>query len=358
VRILHIITPKRLSGGELTCLQICEELTARGHEVHVATKRCAPVEAALTERAIPCTVAAVGNKFNPFVPLTVARLIRETGAEVVHTHHSTASLWGSYGAWLRGVPCVAHVHAINTSIWLLSATHIIACAEAVRDHLVRQGRPADRITVVCNAVETDNLPEVDPAAVRLALGLPPDGLLVTVAAHLSRKKGHAVLLEALVMLRGRFPTVQCVLMGEGRELTGLRELAERLRLAEAVQFAGYRHDAKQIMAASDVVALPSLVGEGLPLSLLEAAARGRPIVATGLAGVPELVIDGETGFTVAPGDANGLAHRLGQLLGDAALRARMGAAARELVIRRFARAGRAEAIEQVYEKALAAKRGR
>ena len=358
MRILHVITPKRFSGGELTCVQVCEELVERGHEILVATKRCAPVEAALAQRGIPYRVAAVGNKFNPAVPLTIARLIRSTGAEVVHTHHSTASLWGSYGAWLMGVPCVAHVHAINTSIWLLSATHIIACAEAVKDHLVKQGRPADRISVVYNAVEADGLAEVDPAAVRSALGLRPDCLLVTVAAHLSRKKGHAVLLEALVMLRARLPGVQCVMMGEGGELEGLRELAERLRLTEVARFVGYRRDAKEIMAASDVVALPSLVGEGLPLSLLEAAARARPIVATGLAGVPELVIDGETGFTVAPGDANALADRLGQLLGDPGLRARMGAAARELVARRFTRAGRAEAIERIYERALAARRGR
>jgi len=339
-------------------VQICEELAARGHEVHVATKRCAPVEAALAGHGIPYTVAAVGNKFNPFVPLTVARLIRKTSAEVVHTHHSTASLWGSYGAWLTGVPCVAHVHAINTSIWLLSATRIIACAEAVKEHLIRQGRPADRISVVYNAVETDNLAEADAPAVRSALGLPPDCLLVAVAAHLSRKKGHAVLLEALSILRARHPQVRCVMMGEGSERRTLEALAERLGLTDVAQFAGYRSDAKEIMAASDVVALPSLVGEGLPLSLLEAGARSRPIVATGLAGVPEVVIDGETGFTVAPGDAGALAERLGQLLGDSDLRARMGAAGRELVARRFARSGRAEAIERAYKEAVAAKRGR
>jgi len=358
VRILHIITPKRFSGGELTCAQLCEELAERGHEVLVVTKRCAPVEAALAQRGIPYRVAAVGNKFNPAVPLTIARLIRSTGAEVVHTHHSTASLWGSYGAWLTGVPCVAHVHAINTSVWLLSATHIIACAEAVREHLVNQGRCADRISVVYNAVETDGLPDVDPRAIRSTLGLPLDCLLVTVAAHLSPKKGHVVLLEALGNLRARHPEMRCVMMGEGSEEKALGTRAERLHLAEVVRFVGYRRDAKEIMAASDVVALPSLVGEGLPLSLLEAAARARPIVATGLAGVPELVIDGETGFTVAPGDADALAERLEQLLGDPALRARMGTAARELVKQRFTRTGRGEAIERVYERALAAKRRR
>jgi len=147
-------------------------------------------------------------------------------------------------------------------------------------------------------------------------------------------------------------------MGDGAEQEALQQMAERLGLAETALFLGYRSDARDIMAASDAVALPSLEGEGLPLSLLEAAARGRPIVATGLAGVPELVLDGETGFTVAPGDAEELADRLGRLLADAELRERVGAAARELVARRFTRQGRAEAIERVYEQALAAKRGR
>jgi len=358
VRVLHVITPKRFSGGELTAVDVCEELIERGHDVLIATKPCPPVEAELKRRGLPFRVASVGNKFNPTVPLIVAGLVRRFGAEVVHTHHSTASLWGSYGAWLTGVPCVSHVHAINTSIWLLSATHIIACAEAVKTHLVAQGRRADRISVVYNAVETDGLEPVDPPAVRRALGLSPEGLLVSMAAHLSRRKGHAVLLEALGRLRAGFPALRCAIMGDGAEQEALQQMAERLGLAETALFLGYRSDARDIMAASDAVALPSLEGEGLPLSLLEAAARGRPIVATGLAGVPELVLDGETGFTVAPGDAEELADRLGRLLADAELRERVGAAARELVARRFTRQGRAEAIERVYEQALAAKRGR
>ncbi len=330
----------------------------RGHDVLVATKRCEPVLAQLASRGIPHQVACIAKKHNAAAPFVIAGLAKRFGADVVHTHHSTASLWGSYGAYLRGVPSVAHVHASNTAIWLLSSTHIIACADAVKAHLISQGRPADRISVAHNAVDVHNLPPVDAAEARTRVGVAPDAPLVTMAAHLSKKKGHPVLLRAVKRLRDQFPDLRCLAMGEEAERDALVAQAEQLGVSDIVEFTGYRSDAREVMAASDVVVLPSLVGEGLPLSLLEAAARERPIVATGLAGVPELIVDGDTGLLVEPGDSDDLAEKLAMLLADPALRSRMGNAAREVTVRRFSREKRGEAIERIYEVALAAKAGK
>jgi glycosyltransferase involved in cell wall biosynthesis len=357
MRILHVITPKHLSGAEVICGQVCEELMARGHEVLVVTKPCRAVEAYLADHQVPYRRAFVGGKGNFLAPFVIAWLARRMKADLIHTHNSTASMWGSIAAWLAGVPSVAYAQAVNTSIWLVWSTRIIACAGAVREHLVAEGRRPERIDVVPNAIDLDSLAPVDATAVRAGLGVAPEAPLIVVVAHLSHKKGHRVLWQALATLRDRFAGLRCLALGLGPDREALEQLAASLGLAEVVQLLGFRSDAVDVMAAADVVVLPSVGGEGLPLVLLEAAARSRPVVATRLAGVPELVVEGETGFVVTPGDADELADRLAQLLNDPALRERMGQAAYARVARDFSRRARAEGIEASYRRALEGRKG-
>ncbi len=358
LRVLHLITPRRFSGAERVCAQVCEELRGRGHDVLVVTKHLPALEADLTQRGVPFRTARLGNKFDFSRPLAIMSLIRRHRADLVHTHLSTAAQWGMIGAHFAGVPCVAHVHAMNRAIWYIWATRVVAVAGAVRDHLTSQGLPADRVDVVHNAVETEGLPPVDAPALRRGLGVAPEAPLIAVAAHLSRKKGIHVLLPALARLRERFPDVRCLLMGEGSERTQLETQAAALALGEAVSFLGFRNDAQQVMAASDVVCLPSIAGEGLPMAVLEAQARGRPVVATRLAGIGEALSDGETGFLVQPGNPEALADRLGALLADAALRRRLGEAGRAFVAREFGPSLRCDRIEEVYRLVLEQKHAR
>jgi glycosyltransferase involved in cell wall biosynthesis len=352
LRVLHLITPKRYSGAERVCVQLCEDLQQRGHAVEVVTKPLPEFEVELARRGVPCRTARIANKFDFSRILAIRGMIRRYRADLVHTHLSTATQWGMIAAHFAGVPCVAHVHAMNRAIWYIWATRVIAVAGAVRDHLVRQGLPAERIEVVHNAVEVENLPEVDRVAVRAALGVAPDAPLIAVAAHLSRRKGLHVLLDALPRVRERAPGLRCIVMGEGSCREELASQAAALGLQEVVAFPGFREDARDVMAASDVVCLPSTAGEGLPMALLEAMARRRPVVATRLAGVPEVVLDGETGLLAEPGDVGELAERLAALLEDAALRRRMGDAGRDFVARSFTRAHRCTRIEAVYRSAL------
>jgi len=153
-------------------------------------------------------------------------------------------------------------------------------------------------------------------------------------------------------VRRQLPGVRCLLMGEGSYRGELEAQTRALGLGESVTFLGFRGDAREVMAASDVVCLPSITGEGLPLSLLEAMARRRPVVATALAGIPEAVRDGETGFVVEPGNAAALADRLIALLARPELRRRMGEAGRALIARHFSPGVRCDRIEEVYRRAL------
>src|SRR5207249_7917012 len=128
------------------------------------------------------------------------------------------------------------------------------------------------------------------------------------------------------------PGVCFVLPGEGPEQERLEALAEELGIREQVWFAGYHPDVLPFYAAMDVVVMPSIAGEGLPRVLLEASCLGKAVIGTDLSGVPELVLDGETGFVVPPGSPEALARRMGELLSDTELRGRFGAAARARVL--------------------------
>jgi glycosyltransferase involved in cell wall biosynthesis len=162
---------------------------------------------------------------------------------------------------------------------------------------------------------------VSPAS---GIGFSGDALNVAVVANFEPRKGHAVLLDALVGLGGR---VRCAFVGSGPEEERLRRRVAGEGLP--VEFLGWRDDVPAILRASDALVLPSLANECLPYAILEAMSHGLPVVSTDVAGIPEEVVDGETGFVVAPGDARALGEALDALARDRDLAAHMGAAGRE-----------------------------
>jgi glycosyltransferase involved in cell wall biosynthesis len=217
--------------------------------------------------------------------------------------------------------------------------------------------PVDRLFVIPNGVDVARYTVEDPRArdrVRAGLGLAADSRLVVVVAKLFAQKGHRVLLEAL---RGvELATDDAVLLvGEGPERESLERRAGELGLA-SIRFLGNRPDVPELLAASDLLALPSL-WEGLPMALLEAMAAGLPVVATDVAGSRQVVENGENGILVPPGDAAGLARAIARLLADPTERARLGRAARTRVEREFSAARQAARHAEAYQAAIARRQG-
>ena len=356
LRIAHIITPSRLSGAERYMMTLAERLNAEGHSCVILCKhRAQSVIEECARRGLDVQPVRLYGKADVTAPFRLARRLRAVHADVVHTHLSTASLWGSVAAHLAGLPAVATVQGRNTATCYRYADRLIANSQAVREHMLAQGIPPERITVVYNAVDVSAFRRVlSPAEAKQRLGLDAHRLIIGTAAHLSLKKGHDVLLRAAAEVVKAAPDCHFVLLGEGDQRSALERLGGRLGLRDRVTFLGFRHDAADVMSAYDIFALASW-WEPFGLVFVEAMALGVPVVTTRAGGAPEVVAEGETGLLVPPGDPPALARALLRLATDGELRRRLGQAGPTRAAR-FDVAHLASEVEAVYHAALGGRR--
>ncbi len=353
MNICQVITPSRISGAERSTMGLCEHLQRAGHRVRIGCKAGSPLIEAMRAAGLDVHSLRISGKGNLLAPFRLAGFARDFGAEVLHSQLSSAAVHATLAGRLLHIPSIAHVRALNSALCYRFATRVIAVSHAVRDHLVRQGLSGERVDVVYNGVDPARyyLPCTREEA-RVRLGLPLDALVVGVVAHLTEKKGHAVFLEAFRQLAAQCPDAVALFLGEGGQREPLELQAESLGLSSRVQFCGFHADVLPFYAAMDIVALPSIGGEGLPRALLEGGLLRRPCVGTRLSGAPEIVREGETGFLVPIRDAAALADRLQTLAGDAALRERFGAAAHDWISTRFSVQAMIDGTLNCYERAL------
>ncbi len=210
--------------------------------------------------------------------------------------------------------------------------------------------PADRVVTLHNGI-APRRPDETPEATRSRLSLPANALVASVVAVLEPRKGHRVLVEAIARLQD--PRVVLVVEGEGPELEHLRTLARHLGVGDQVRFVGTERNVFDLLNASDVVVLPSIGSEDFPNVPLEAMALGKPVIASRLAGIPEQVVDEETGLLVEPGDPGALATALARLAADPGLRERMGAAGCARFEREFTADVAAQRYDALYRELVA-----
>lgn len=228
---------------------------------------------------------------------------------------------------------------------------LVAVSEEIRDALLDLGigRPAQyEIIPLGLDLEPYVSFEGPPGALRRALDVPEDRPLIAVVARLAPVKDHDTLLQSLLSI----PQAHLAVIGDGELRAPLTATAGRLGMADRVHFAGWWHDMPAALADVDAVVLTSR-NEGTPMALIEAAAAGRPIVATNVGGVARVVLDGRTGMLTAPGDPTAVAAALARLLQDPALRVRMGDEGRAHVRRSFGLQSSLDRLATLYDEMLA-----
>jgi len=353
ISILQIITQRRFSGAERVCLSLCTDLQQRGHRVLLLCKPDGGLPDEARNLGLEVQTPAISGKLNLAAPFRIARIARDFRADVIHTHLSTASLWGGLAGRLAGIPTLGHVHALNTWFYYRFSTLAATCSGGVKQHIVAQGADPAKVRVVYNGIPANRLDGVLPVSeARQMLGLAPDQPVVACVAHLSSKKGQIFLLQAVALLRERFSNLVCLLAGEGELHDQLQRQAVKLGITDQVRLLGFRPDVMSVMQAADVVVLPSIAKEGLGLVLVEAALLEKPTIGSNAPGIDEAVQDGTTGLLVPPGDAEALARQLARLLDDVVLRRQMGQAGRERALRMFSQESMVDGFEALYQELL------
>lgn len=351
LRVLHAITMLELGGAQRNTLDTVASLDRGAFSPALA---CADVGELLPEaRSLPETelfeLPHLRREVRAFADLRALAELRAAihrfRPDIVHTHSSKAGILGRLAARREAVPVVVHsIHGFGFGAhqsWPVRRAFLAAERVAARwttafvavsrknlEDGVRWGLfPASRARVIRSGIDLAPFrAHAGGDAVRRELGIPTSAPVVVQIACFKPQKAPERFVALAGLLAPRFPEARFVLVGDGELRPRLERLVREARLAGRVHLPGWRRDVPAILDMAAVATLTSRF-EGLPRVLVEALAAGVPVAAMAVDGVAEVVRDGENGFLLAPGDVAGLAERVGRMLADAGLRARLAAAA-------------------------------
>lgn len=331
MRIVHVLHSHGYGGAENHALMMMKGQRAAGHDVLFAGPLDSWLGRACASEGIEAVHVPMHGLYDIWSHWKLGRTVAQWRADIVHGHLIRGAMYaGRAGHAQRRPLAVCTAHATTAKTHMQRCGHIIAVSGAVKDNLVRAGYVADRISVVHNGVPDGPAPlDADArAALRAELGIPSGGFAVVNAGRFIHDKGQDLLINALVQTP---PDVHLFLVGDPATPFG-EHVREQLRQqpqdAARVHLLGYRSDVQRILPAFDAYALSSR-REALPLSLVEAFAARLPVVATTVGGVPEIVLEGQTGLQVPPDDAPALGRALARLHGEAGLAAHLAQAGRQ-----------------------------
>ena len=370
MRIAMVRVSRTIRGAETQMLALSAALAERGHEILVVTREHSSLIEMAEQHGLRAVGLAISGDLNIRAPSRIARLLRSEGIEVVNAHGSHGSLACCLAARRARVPVVATFHtpvigdAVSgrkprrallgrlTRPALMLADRVIAVSECSRRYLLALGFAEDHVETVHNGIDLRRYREADRAAARRELGVGDREVLFGFLGRLIEDKRPDLVLRAMKELARGLP-VRAFIAGEGPLRRRLSDLAAELDLGDRIMLTGFRSDTAALLAASDCLVAPS-VREGLPIVLLEAMAAGRPVIASAVGGVPELVVDGECGRLLTPDDLGGLVRAMRELAESPELRAEMGGAGQARVARGFTVTGNAGRVEAVLRRVMAA----
>ena len=370
MRILQVAYNSQVYGGEKVLLDLTRGLRDKGHDLFAACPSHGPLTDILKAEGVPVFVVPMRKTYDLISIYRLYRILKKCEIDVIHSHGLLVNILSRVAAYLAHTPVsisTAHIplnlrsgkqaqnifEKLMVPYYLIADTltsffndKIIAVSHAVKRDLIDQGVNANKIVVVQNGIDVSR-ESGNRQSIRAELQRKPNYPTVGTITRLSPQKDIPTFLRMADFVIRDFPKTQFIIVGDGEKRGELQALAENLGLQNHVKFLGYREDARDILKSFDIFALSSL-WEGLPIVILEAMAAGKPVVATAVDGVTEVVDHGKTGLLVEPSKPELLAECIVELINNPNKTKSMGKRGRKRIERFFSIKRVINTVEQIY----------
>ncbi len=368
INVLHVMTKLPLGGVENQLLLVLQ---------HYDKTKISPIVCSLSDMGeIGKKIQDMGveviplNKLKHNLSLSIIydlyKLIRQRNIHVVRTHQYHANLYGRIAAYLAGTPCIIpSIHNLYTrdrkihrrifNNLLAKISHrIIAVSEAVKRDIVRYDKISpDKIQVIYNGIEEKRFLTSGIKCIRKELNIPEKAIIVGTIGRLVAQKGHKYLIEAVSILKEKIPNLYLMIVGDGVERTELLTLVSKKGLQKRTIFTGSRNDIPDLLSAMNIFVFPSL-WEGLPNALIEAMASGKPIIASDIPPVREVLHSEKYGKFVPPASSEAIASAIELLINNEKLQT-IGKAAKQRALTRFSIKNTVNSYTNLFEEILRTK---
>lgn len=362
INIMHIVFSLECGGLENVAIDLAERLNSGAFNSCIC---CLDTFGELTNEAKKKNIEVILVKRTPgkdfILPFRLARVMKERNIHLSHTHNLGPLLYGSLAAKLAGVRVVINTRHgrekkhRSSYIWNINDAVVAISEDAKREMLKWNRINIKKTMVIYNGIDIDKYSnQQNGSEAKKALNIEPSTLVVGTVARLSPEKDQYTLIEAFSKMVNKIDDAKLIFVGDGVLKEELVNYAQKLGVSNKVIFLGFKDDVYNILPVFDVFTLSSLT-EGVSLTLLEAMAMKRPVVATNVGGNPEVVIDRVTGFLVPSKDSEKMADAIIKILQNSELAQKMGAAGRRRVEEKFSLERMVKEYEALYLECLARK---
>ena len=339
--VLHLIETSGPGGAEKMLINLVESLPSANYTSIIGLMKDGWLSSVLSDLGHETLILPHKHSIDLKFSRDLVSVIKGKNIDVMHAHEFAMNVYGSMASAVTGVPIVTTVHGKNyygerlrrRLAYRLVSRHskMVAVSNDIADFLTKTiGIQAKNIITIHNGVRIDGFRKDSSARnrIRNMLGLSDGQPLLGTVGNLYPVKGHIYLIQATAIIKKSVPDVKTVIAGRGMLLDRLKGEVTGMGLEKNIEFLGYREDIPQLLQAMDIFILPSL-SEGTPLSILEAMASLKPVVATDVGGLSEIIDNGETGLLVPSKDPGSLAAKILLVLENREFAEKMAAAARK-----------------------------
>ena len=369
MKILHIISSGGMYGAEAVILNMSRTLNESSHSsiLGVFSNSANPnlqLHAAATAQGIESHLISCTGQIDRTVPSSIRELTARTNADVVHAHGYKADIYCYFALRTSDVPLVSTCHTwydndLTVSLYgaadrfiLRNYAAVVAVSEDVRQRLLKAGVRKDKVHIVRNGIDLRPFDNATPSLREIS---PTDNApIVGLIGRLATEKGVDIFLRAAARVLAELPATKFVVIGEGPDREQLELLIDELQIRKNVFMLGRRDDMPGVYASLDIMVSASR-HEGLPMAILEGMASSRPVVATAVGAVPDVIADGRTGVLVPSENVEALAAKIVTLLNDRTHRDSLGVAAKKLIEEEFSAARMTADYLHIYDQAIMTK---